>query len=729
MSDTTPPTGQHPDAAPTPPGTPTPPTPPNAPTPPDASAPEIEQQPTWTPPLPPTDQTPPAGQVPPGGQTPPPGQTTSEQTPPPGHLTSGESTEPGTQHDQGPTHGLQPGHGGEQPSQPTAVPYPGSPRYGTHPGQTPAPPPVAEPEWQRLSWLSIPVGVLDNLASLLVIVVSVFVIGQTGNVWMLIVAPLALVAQAAASVVAYLHTRFRISGDRLEKTEGFVSRKQTNSRVDRIRTVNITRTFVQRLFGLASLDVETGSDGEQFKIVGVTHTTALALKTNLDTHPARGTATAATPGAHAPNAGAGPATEPGAPQPEPSDAHPSGHPATPNLAGGAGPAPGHTDTRTHASPASAETPDETAGILARIQPNWPWRAGIAGQGLLPAVALLGVLFGQLSAWLGGTLETWLFNNFGELWELLPHGDVGSLETVRHVATQPFAWVMFFVSIVVFLAVSYVANVITYIVTNHNFELRRINSTTLQRSAGLFSITTASIDLDRMRGVQVTDTPIRRIAGLASSRALLTTGRVTLPSLNTNRLLPWSPLATNWQVADALLHTEAERRTPLQRHGPRAARRLLIASARGSLVLTVIAVAFAWGKPAGWWVLTGVCVVFLTVLRTLHAIALHRSRGNALTAGHLLLRSGYLHQTTTVVQRRVALGVRLRQGPFQRWLGLADLHVMDTAQGHKAHDVTLGRALSLAGELTPELVDQFRVRPAINSAHHLPAPGEDSVNDV
>lgn len=538
---------------------------------------------------------------------------------------------------------------------------------------------TVEPSWQRLSWLSIPVGALDNLASFLIIAVSVFVIGQSGDGWMLIAAPVALIGQAVGSAVAYWRTRFRINGDRLEKVEGLLSRTQTSSRVDRIRTVNITRSFVQRLFGLASLDVETGSDGDQFKIVGVTHATALALKTALDAHPSRAANLTANP------------------LPLPPETAPTTGPVT-----ATGPA-----LAADPQPAAADT----GGVLARIHRSWPWRAGIAGAGIFPAFALFGVLFSQIWNSFGMTVANRASSAAGMLLERLTKGEtVDSWDTIGHLATQPGTWVALLGGFLGFLAVSYIANVITYIIANHNFELRRINQTTLQRSAGLFSITTASIDLDRMRGVQVTNTLIRRVAGLASSRALLTTGRIAVSDENASRLLPWSPQHFNWEVADALLNTEAERHTPLQTHGPRAARRLIIGSVRGTLMLAAITTVLVWDKTTTWWVCAGVSVAIVATLRTLHAVALHRSRGNALTTGHLMLRTGYLDQTTTVVQRRVALGVRLRQGPFQRWFGLANLHVMDTAHGHKAQDVTLDRALYLAGELTPELVDQFRASP-------------------
>lgn len=85
---------------------------------------------------------------------------------------------------------------------------------------------------------------------------------------------------------------------------------------------------------------------------------------------------------------------------------------------------------------------------------------------------------------------------------------------------------------------------------------------------------------------------------------------------------------------------------------------------------------------------------------------------------VVTRTGWLRTSTAVVPLGKAQGLRLRQGPLQRRLGLASLHV-DTA-GRDIHAVALHRDAAEAARLLTDLADRARLRRTAAPAVLVPA---------
>src|SRR5690606_24031021 len=94
-----------------------------------------------------------------------------------------------------------------------------------------------------------------------------------------------------------------------------------------------------------------------------------------------------------------------------------------------------------------------------------------------------------------------------------------------------------------------------------------------------------------------------------------------------------------------------------------------------------------------------------------AIENYRNLGHGHTADYLLVRYGVLARRTAALRRSGIIGVTVRQSPFQRRLGLADLTATTGAGSgaFTAYDADAAEALGVAGRVVPELLDPFAVR--------------------
>jgi uncharacterized membrane protein YdbT with pleckstrin-like domain len=74
-------------------------------------------------------------------------------------------------------------------------------------------------------------------------------------------------------IVGYLRrlfTRYLITNQRLRISRGFVARKVQEARLERVQNVNYGQGFIDRLFGVGTVDFDTaGSDDADFKFAWV----------------------------------------------------------------------------------------------------------------------------------------------------------------------------------------------------------------------------------------------------------------------------------------------------------------------------------------------------------------------------------------------------------------------------------------------------------------------------
>ena len=143
--------------------------------------------------------------------------------------------------------------------------------------------PPGEAEWQRLDprmLLVHPVReVIRFLPALLAIVFAGAAAG--GQAWQ----ALGIVVPIAIGLLRYLTTSYRVTAGRVELRRGLVSRHVLSTPVERVRTVDLTSSLIQRVLGLTTLRVGTGtastSDDEKLDLDGLPAARARALREEL----------------------------------------------------------------------------------------------------------------------------------------------------------------------------------------------------------------------------------------------------------------------------------------------------------------------------------------------------------------------------------------------------------------------------------------------------------------
>lgn len=160
---------------------------------------------------------------------------------------------------------------------------------------------AAHPEiaWRRLPPKMIVVAPATMLLKFLPAFVVVLLVGGSESpvrVWITVgIAVLAV----SAGLVRWRTTRYRITPDRVELHSGLVQRKRVSVPRDRIRTVDLTSTFLHQVFALSVVKVGTGQAGGRdggLRLDAVTAPEAERLRGEL----LAGGHTAAAPGVDAP---------------------------------------------------------------------------------------------------------------------------------------------------------------------------------------------------------------------------------------------------------------------------------------------------------------------------------------------------------------------------------------------------------------------------------------------
>lgn len=118
---------------------------------------------------------------------------------------------------------------------------------------------VGEGEWQRLDRRMLLVHPIRELLRFLPVLIGLFVFGRASdgsNVpWQL----LGIAFPVALGILRYLTTSFRIAEGRIELRRGLVNKHLLSTRLDRVRTVEMTAQPIQRLLGLTTVRVGTGT--------------------------------------------------------------------------------------------------------------------------------------------------------------------------------------------------------------------------------------------------------------------------------------------------------------------------------------------------------------------------------------------------------------------------------------------------------------------------------------
>ncbi|SNS64265.1 putative membrane protein [Actinomadura meyerae] len=320
-------------------------------------------------------------------------------------------------------------------------------------------------------------------------------------------------------------------------------------------------------------------------------------------------------------------------------------------------------------------------VLGRMRRRWYVYAPLSGAYLLTPFALAGSLLGTLY-------------NLGDDLGLITRERV---ESVGHdVVGLPTALVVA-LAILALVAMP-VMSVLAFTLFNWDFTVReRDGSIVAER--GLATRRSVSLERRRLRGVELTDNPFERLAGVTRLGALITG---LGDAAHRGRLLPAAPRAVAESLAARVVGAVPG---PLAAHPPAARGRRVVRAAAppaGFAVLGVLA-----GQP--WAVYLGAVLAVLAVPLGLDR---YRQLGHATDGERLTVRSGSLRRRQVVVEHGAVIGWRVRRTLFQRRLGLATLFAAVGAGdgGYSSADMREADAVALAAAITPDWVVPFLAAP-------------------
>lgn len=463
-------------------------------------------------------------------------------------------------------------------------------------------------------------------------------------------------AVGAGTAVEWFTVRYRITGERLDLRSGFAVRNNRSIPRDRIRSVDVQVSPLDRIFGLATVKVGTGqhvgAGDKELRIAGVAPREADRLREMLLRHPT-----------------------------------PAGSPAHP----AAGAVPGGS---------AGQAGDTAPGVRSIARLNWAWirYAPLTMSSLLAIFAVLGALYKPIDAM-----------NIDPMSLPFVSGVVGE-------AAVSAWWLVGLMIVAAVLVLAVLSSLVIFVGTWWGFRLEREPGGTLRTRRGLLTTRSVSLEERRLRGVEIAEPLLLRWGGGARVNAVA----VGLSSrsgsgqqqqnVNARALLPPAPRAQAHRVAARVLDADRDPTSTVRLTShPRAAlrRRITRALLATVLVVVVLAVLAQLWLP-GWSWLPGLLVLPVALSFAFDA---YRNLGHGITGRYLVTRSGTGIRRSVALRRDGVIGWKITRSPFQRRAGLATLVATTAANdgSYKVRDVQPDAALALAEDAVPGMLAPFLER--------------------
>jgi len=495
-----------------------------------------------------------------------------------------------------------------------------------------------------------PVSALKELAiPAVVAVVGLSSSGSRSPAW---IVP-AVLGLLVFGFIPWFSTTFRITGTQFQLRKGLLNKEQLTAPLDRIRSVDLESSVLHRMLGLAKVQIGTGVDDTRIELNALSHERAESLRRFLLARTAR-------PGAEL------------APDAADNEHHLSGH---------------GSHAATQIVPAEL-APAELAPVeLASVDWTWLRFAPLS----LGRLVLLAGLFGLLSQ---------AGDNIPLLdWNLVE----GGWRWLRGFALLIVIIGAFTLALVGWLIVS----IGGYVVQWWNLRLVR-EAGSIRLSAGLLTTRSTSIEEQRVRGVELAEPLLLRLAGGAELSALAT----GVGSGGTITLLPPCPATVAKVVGETILDLRDPRAdlplsVALTSHGPAALRRCLIRAQGPSMLWLIAGSVLVWFEVLPAWVYVA-CLLPIVGLGILAGRAAYRHLGHAITAEHLLAGAGVFERRRTALELDGVIGWVIEQSVFQRRVGLANLIATTAAGDEKVviRDLHHADAVAFANQASPGLLRPF-----------------------
>jgi len=508
-----------------------------------------------------------------------------------------------------------------------------------------APMPAAQlpiSEWHRLAPRTILVRPFNEVFGLIVpLVLALFALGNENPAHILWGVGI-IALLVLRGVLHWATTRYRVTEDQVEMHTGLLFRQKLATRRERVRTVEATAKLGHRLFGVTAVRIGTGQH-EQKKHKGL----VLDAVTSADAEQVRRALLNRTRSAGRPN----------------------------DLL-----TPDSTET---GSVAPAQPSEE----IATLQRKWLRYAPLTLSGLAAIAALAGIIWRTV-------------NELG-----INVANIGSVRSgLRWIESTPTG-VVIAIGVIGGLVVVLGGSVIVYVVQFAGYRLTREPDATLHVRRGLLTKSAVTIEEARLRGVEVSQPLLLRLANGARCLAIAT----GLQARNqAHVLMPPGPLAEANRVAGIVVHEPTSPTTATLEPHPRVAlRRRLLRTLVPAVVLILglwLATLPAGGLPQWPW---QIALISLPI-----AVALgydrYRNLGHTLAGQYLITRFGSLDRKTVALQRSGIIGWRVHESFFQRRTGLITLAATTAAGPGVFHVLDLAKSdgLAFADEATPGILTPF-----------------------
>lgn len=323
---------------------------------------------------------------------------------------------------------------------------------------------------------------------------------------------------------------------------------------------------------------------------------------------------------------------------------------------------------------SAEDDEEE---LLRFNPRWLRLAPFGPTGMVAVLALLGIA-GQAANALG--------------W------DPTKSEAVTSWERQAEQWGPLIVTAVLGgtgIVLVLLASLAGYAISYGGYRLtRHREGGTFQVTRGLLTARAVTMEMERVRGVQLVEPISQRIPRGARLNAI-TTGlsRLSAEGSQSSMLAPPAPRSLTRDLVGRVLDRPGLIETPLRRHGRAAVRRRWSRALMGAAVPAGVLLAWGLLVELPWLAALAVVPLLLAVPLTVDRC---RSLGHAVVGEYLVTRSGSISRRTTAVQRSGVIGLTTRRSFFQRRAGVATVRAA-TAAGSEHYDVV---------DVTDEIADEL-----------------------
>ncbi len=471
---------------------------------------------------------------------------------------------------------------------------------------------------------------------------------QRGDTWVLLVASLFYVFVALPSIIlGYFYFQFRISPREVIIERGVFSRRTRNIPLDRIQNIETQQNFLQRLFGIARVYIETAGGAETEGVLEfVSVADAEAIRTTIREHQSSA--------AHQPSTRADAA----APE-ENKDQLP------------------HEEAPAETADAAAETgPTATERLLYAMSPR-----RVLSYGML-----------RLSLWFIAVIFSALqYVNVApdRLAEEFARSQVESLRAAD--TTILLLQGIGFIFLVLFL--SWLSGILFAYNKYHGFRLSLANNN-LHKQHGLFNISKGSIPLKKLQMMVITSNPLMRrfdfrglqiqTAGFAGAKR---GAEVAVPLAKSDETVVLAQEIRPFVFPDDFTMVS-----------PLTIRRAFL---RYSIFLLLLGAALYTVLPATVWLL------MLLPLLYYAALLRYRHRGYKVEGDTLIVKHGFIWQRISVIPIAKIQTLSVLASFFQRRLGLATLYV-DTAGAAGFNDASIiDIDAESAGRILDELMAAFK----------------------